>query len=81
MSKYPIKIGLVVIDKSAVKSSLRNKPKILYNYLVVDPVTNNILSALQTLQMPETTSITIQIDKSMAKEAIERFDKYFEKKT
>lgn len=81
MSKYPIKIGLVVIDKSAVKSSLRNKPKILYNYLVVDPVTNNILSALQTLQMPETTSITIQIDKSMAKEARKEFDKYFEKKT
>ncbi len=81
LSKYPMDIGLVVIDKSAVKSSLRNKPKILYNYLVVDSVTNNILYALQTLQMPETTSITIQIDKSLTKEAIERFDKYFEKKT
>lgn len=78
---HPVDIGLVVIDKSAVKSSLRDKTKILYNYLVVDPVTNNILSALQTLQMAETTSITIQIDKSMAKEARKGFDKYFEKKT
>jgi phosphatidylethanolamine-binding protein (PEBP) family uncharacterized protein len=74
-------IGLVVIDKSAVKSSLRNKPPTLYNYLVVHYVVCNIVPALQTLQMPETTSITIQIDKSLTKEAIERFDKYFEKKT
>jgi len=73
-------IGLVVIEKSAVKSSLRDKPAVLYNYLVVNYVINNILPALQTLQNHEADSITIQIDKSLTKDAREEFDRYLQNK-
>ena len=77
---YPMVIGLVVIEKSAVKSSLRDKPTVLYNYLVVHYVINNILPVLQTLQTHETDPITIRIDKSLTKEAREAFDRYLQNK-
>jgi hypothetical protein len=80
LSSYPMVIGLVVIEKSAVKSSLRDKPAVLYNYLVVNYVINNILPALQTLQNHEADSITIQIDKSLTKDAREEFDRYLQNK-
>jgi len=70
----------VVIEKSAVKSSLRDKPTVLYNYLVVHYVINNILPVLQTLQTHGTDPITIRIDKSLTKEAREAFDRYLQNK-
>jgi len=73
-------IGLVVVEKSAVKSSLRDRPAVLYNYPVVHHVINNILPVLQMLQTHETDSITIRIDKSLTREAREEFDRYLQNK-
>lgn len=65
-----IDIGLVVVEKEAVKKELRGKPRILYNYLAVNYVVDNILAFYSP------SSLKFVIDKSMDKGTREAFDEY-----
>jgi len=69
-----IDIGLVVIEKGAVKKELRDKPPILYNYLAVNYVVTNILAGYSP------SNLKFVVDKSMDKSAREAFNEYVNKK-
>ncbi len=69
--KCNIKIGFVVLDKAKVKPELKEKPTLLYNYVIVNHVMKNIL--------PELTSsdkLYIIVDKSLRRINEEAFNKY-----
>lgn len=72
--KLDMDIGLVAIDKNAVKPELRKKPIMLYNYLVV----NYMISNVAARYFP--THLKFIVDKSMNKSSIDAFNEYLQKK-
>jgi len=62
IKEMDICIGCVAIEKRAVKDELRDKPLILYNYLIVNYAITNILSRYNP------TKISFILDKSLTKE-------------
>jgi hypothetical protein len=66
-----MEIGYVVIDKRAVKQDLREKPNILYNYLLVHYVLTNVLSKYNPKK------IVFVVDKSLSRRARQAFNDYF----
>lgn len=67
-------LGLVVIDKSYVKSSLRNDPPLLYRYLVVNYVVTSLVNAY------DLTTIRFVVDKSLNSKGMQAFDSYLANK-
>lgn len=65
-----IDIGLVVIDKAAVKPKLREKQPILYNYLVAHYIVVNVLAGYSP------SHLKFVVDKSMDKSSREAFNNY-----
>ncbi|MEM3449488.1 MAG: DUF3800 domain-containing protein, partial [Nitrososphaerota archaeon] len=70
-----IDIGLVVIDKNAVKPELRKKPTTLYNYLVINYIISNIIAKYVPVHLK------FVVDKSMNKSSIKSFNNYLQMKT
>jgi hypothetical protein len=68
--------GQVVIKKTAVKSDLRGKKSILYNYLVAENISSAVTEAYADL-----SEINLHLDASMSRASRDHFDSYFEKMT
>lgn len=67
-------MGLGVVEKQFVEQHLRNKPAILYNYLVV----NYVIPELLLKYSP--SHIRFVVDKRLNKKAREAFNFYFRNK-
>ena len=74
IKEMDICIGYVAIEKRAVKDELKDKPLILYNYLIVNYPITNILSRYNL------TKISFILDKNLTKEARRMFDDYLKGK-
>lgn len=66
-----MKIGFIVLEKKKVRVHLRNSPKILYNYVIVDQVMRNILPSLKP-----NDKLNITIDKSLSSSSRKAFNSY-----
>jgi Protein of unknown function (DUF3800) len=74
LSKCPFDLGLIVIDKSAVKQSLKNDPQRLYRFLVINYVVTSLVNAY------DLTGLKFIIDRSLSGEAREAFNMYLREK-
>ena len=67
-------IGVFAADKSFVSNKLRDNPRVLYNYIVVDNVITNLVKTY------DVKDLDFVIDRSLPKDAIAHFDKYLNDK-
>ncbi|MCP8321347.1 MAG: DUF3800 domain-containing protein [archaeon] len=65
-----LEIGVVAIEKSFVKQELREQPNILYNYLVVNYMINNLMSRYKP------ASISLTLDRCLSGSLKAAFDNY-----
>lgn len=72
-----IDIGVVAVMKDSVKDHLKENPNVLYNYLAVHYVAPVIVSNYLKSFMP-LNRIKFVIDRSLSKQARDRFDYYFD---
>lgn len=71
--KYNFCGGQVLIEKEAVQPHLRDKPPILYNYVVVDTIWKAIFSEYGI----DIDHVNLYLDLSMSKNMRDEFNKYF----
>lgn len=71
LCKCDIRVGFVVLDKAKVKPELRERPTLLYNYVIVDTVMKNVLP-----ELAPGDKLCIIVDKSLRRISEEAFNKY-----
>jgi len=74
-SEFDFGVGVIVIEKRKTAQRLREKPNILYNYIIVHNVIRSLLSLIENSER-----LVINIDKSLSKSNREAFNDYVQNK-
>ena len=70
IQQQDLTVGMFAADKSFVSDRLRDNPRLLYNYIVVDNVITNIAKAF------DVKNLEFVIDRSLPQDAIVHFNRY-----
>jgi len=79
IASFDISIGVAVISKDSVKSTIKNNAIVLYNFITVDHTIETIANDYLKIKSVYNT-IHFVIDRSLTKKAIQHFNTYCEDK-